>query len=228
MYSNVKIKVKKLLNGDNTGHNFDHIERVLNLSLKFLKQINDKSIDKDVVILSALLHDADDYKLFGEENAKNLTNARKIMQECNISKSMQDKVCDVIKNMGYNKCLSGIRPTTMEGKIVSDADMCDAMGAVGIIRTHNYSVTHNTPFFDSETLPNLNLSSSEYKSKTSDSSITYFFEKTLKLPGLMLTAPGKIEAEKRHKFLTTFLKEYFKETNSPTWRRYLNNFLKEC
>ncbi len=48
---------------------------VLALSLKFS---NIENANKDIVTLIALLHDVDDYKLFGMDNAKNLTNAKKL------------------------------------------------------------------------------------------------------------------------------------------------------
>ena len=71
------------------------------------------------------------------------------------------------------------------------------------------------------------MSSAQYKSRTSSSSINHFFEKTLRLKDLMLTAPGKKEAKRRHKFLVNFLVEYFTEQNATSWLDYLNNYLKE-
>ena len=70
----VKELVYKILKNDNSGHGIDHIERVLNLSLKFC---NEEKGNIEKVILIALPHDVDDYKLFGIDNANNLTNAKK-------------------------------------------------------------------------------------------------------------------------------------------------------
>ena len=41
----------------------------------------------EVVAISALLHDADDYKLFGQECADKLTNAKRIMNECGVDEN---------------------------------------------------------------------------------------------------------------------------------------------
>ena len=116
----VKNEVAKLLEGDNSGHGLEHINRVLDLSLKFAEKEN---ANKYIVSLIALLHDADDYKLFGMENAEKLTNAKIIMDDCNVDKAIQEQVCDAINNIGYSKRLKGHSPTTLEGKIVLDVDI---------------------------------------------------------------------------------------------------------
>lgn len=85
MIEEVQQKVYELLNNDNSGHGMEHINRVLELSLKFAKIEN---ANKDIVTLIALLHDVDDYKLFGMNHAENLTNAKKIMSDCNIDKNI--------------------------------------------------------------------------------------------------------------------------------------------
>lgn len=56
------------------------------------------------------------------ENAEKLTNAKIIMDDCNVDKAIQEQVCDAINNIEYSKRLK-----TLEGKIVSDVDMCDAL-----------------------------------------------------------------------------------------------------
>lgn len=68
MIEKVREQVEELLNNDNSGHGMDHINRVLALSLKFAEK---ESANKTIVSLVALLHDVDDYRLFGSENVKN-------------------------------------------------------------------------------------------------------------------------------------------------------------
>lgn len=89
MIEEVKQKVYELLNNDNSGHGMEHINRVLELALKFAKIEN---ANKDIVALLALLHDVDDYKLFGMNNAENLTNAKKIMSNCSIDENIQEQI----------------------------------------------------------------------------------------------------------------------------------------
>ena len=84
--------------------------------------------------LIALLHDVDDYKIFGFDNANNLANANAILNSVNASEIVKRSVLSSISSIGYSKLLKGIRPETIEGMVVSDANMCDAIGAnnVGI------------------------------------------------------------------------------------------------
>lgn len=223
MIEKVKKQVSELLNKDNSGHGMDHINRVLELSLKFAEKEN---ANKDIVSLIALLHDVDDYKLFGMNNAENLTNTKKIMEDCNVDKNTQEQVCLALSNIGYSKRLKGFCPTTLEGKIVSDADMCDALGANGILRVYTYSLKNGKPFFNKDIFPIEDISAEKYTRRCADSSVCHIFEKILKLKSLMLTESGKEEAKSRHQIIVEFLYHLFDEENVPEWTRYLNEYLK--
>lgn len=224
MIENVKNNVEDLLSKDNSGHDMSHINRVLDLSLKFAEKEN---ANKELVSLIALLHDVDDYKLFGMENAKNLTNAKKIMDDCNVPKNIQDQVCHAISNIGYSKRLKGYSPTTIEGKIVSDADMCDALGANGILRVYTYSMKNGKPFFDRSIFPIEDMNAEKYTGKCADSSVCHLFEKILKLKDLMLTTSGIEESKNRHQIVVDFLYHLFAEENAFEWTEYLDEYLKK-
>ncbi len=222
MIEKVKTQVSELLSEDNSGHGMEHINRVLELSLKFADKENG---NKDIVSLIALLHDVDDYKLFGIDSAENLTNAKKIMNDCNVDKNIQDQVCLALNNIGYSKRLKGCCPTTLEGKIVSDADMCDALGANGILRVYTYSMKNGRPFFNKDIFPIEDMTAEKYTRKCADSSVCHIFEKILKLKDLMLTEAGKEESKNRHQIIVDFLYHLFDEENASEWTDYLNDYL---
>ncbi len=198
----------------------DHIDRVLNLSLEFAK---DEEADIELVTLIALLHDVDDYKLFGTKNAENLSNAKEIMKKCHVPKEVQEQVCLAISNIGYSKRLKGCLPKTKEGKIVSDADMCDGIGAVGIVRVIKYGMKIDRCFFAKDVFPVSDLDYNYHMGKTA-STVNFIIENLLNYKSLMLTKTGKEEARKRHEFMITFLYQYFREENVPEWTRYLDNY----
>ena len=186
-----------------------------------------RGANKEVVSLIALLHDVDDYKLFGMEYAKNLTNARRIMNECGVEIKIKEQVCDALNNIGYNKRLKGCFPFTIEGKVISDADMCDALGANGILRTYTYSMKNGMPFFDKTIFPVENMSADDYVRKNATSSVCHIFEKILKLKDLMLTKSGQEEAKSRHQIVVDFLYRMFDEENAPEWKEYLDAYLRK-
>ncbi len=222
MIEEIKKQVYMLLDKDNSGHGMEHINRVLNLSLKFAELEN---ANKDIVTLIALLHDVDDYKLFEIENAENLTNARKILEKCSIDNNIKEQVLNAIKTIGYSKRLKGISPITLEGMIVSDADMCDGIGATGILRSYQYNLAHDNLFFDKNIYPTLNMSIDDYMAKKDETVVTHMFEKLLKLKNLMLTNSGKKEAIERHNIMINFLYHFFEEENVPEWIEYLDNYV---
>ena len=221
MIEKAKHLVSELLKNDDSGHGIDHIARVYNLAMQFTKKEN---CDRNIVALAALLHDADDYKLFGRKNQEELTNTRIILDKIGADKATKIKVLDIVKTIGYTKRLKGICPNSIEGKIVSDADMCDAAGVMGIIRTLQYSIKFDKPFFDKDIWPDEQINADKTK-KAADTAVCHFFEKLLKLKIFMLTQPGREEADKRHKVFVTFLRQVFREENAPQWEEYLDKYL---
>ncbi len=219
MIDEVRKQVYELLYKDNSGHGMDHVDRVLNLSLKLAEKEN---ANKEVVALIALLHDVDDYKLFGMECADSLTNAKNILEQCFIENNIKEQVLDAIKTIGYSKRLKGIVPITLESMIVSDADMCDILGANGILRVYTYHSKHNSPFFDKNIFPIQNVTSDNY-AICAKTGVCHIFEKALRL----LTGSGKEEAIKRHNAMVEFLYHFFEEENVPEWTAYLDNYLNE-
>lgn len=222
MIEQVKEEVSNLLNQDNSGHGMDHINRVLELSLKFADKEN---ANRDIVALIALLHDVDDYKLFGEENARNLINANIIMNKINVNEDIKQQVLQSLKCIGYSNLLKGLRPVTIEGMIVSDADMCDALGVNGILRVFTYSMKNGKPFFDKKIFPTENITADNYTRKCADSSVCHIFEKILKLKHLMMTKSGKEIAIDRHQIIVDMLYHLFDEENTPEWTLYLDKYL---
>ncbi len=238
-----KKRVKELLAKDQTGHGFDHIKRVRRMAVNFAKDLtkDGKVVDLEVVEIAALLHDVDDYKLVGKAAAETLENARRIMFEAGCNERVQKHVIEIIQNMGYSKALEGIRPVSLEGKIVSDADLCDAIGATGIIRSYQYAMEKafrkglntrigekGSVIFDPSVKPNIAISYSEYTNDDSktDSFINHFFEKLLFVPKFCMTSVAKREAKFRFEAMIIFLHNFFEEGGYSDWSDYLEDHLK--
>ena len=141
---------------------------------------------------------------------------------------IQSAVLDIIQVMGYNKYLESVRPTTIEGMVVSDVDMCDAIGAEGILRTHAYALSKGNLFFDSTLSPqDAEKNADNYRATKKTHSVQHFFDKLLTIPSIMMTSVGRTEATKRQKIMVDFLQELFREENNPQWSKYLEDFTRK-
>ena len=176
--------VKSLFADRADGHDVAHILRVYNNAMSIAQA--EGPCDLEIVGLSALLHDADDDKLFQTENN---ANARKFLEEIGIPKNQIEEICRVINAVSFSKN-RGKHPETLEGKIVQDADRLDAIGAVGIARTFSYG---------------------GYKGRSLTDTVQHFHDKLLLLKDEMNTETAKQMAESRHQFFITFLNELEKE-----------------
>ena len=176
--------VRALFRGNSDGHDFDHTMRVYHTAMKIAD--SEPHCNRQVVALAALLHDADDYKLF---ETKNNANARAFLNSQNIDEATAIQICTAINSVSFSKN-KGRCPELLEGKIVQDADRLDAIGAIGIARTFAYGGKHG---------------------RTLDSSIDHFHEKLLLLKAMMHTGKAKEMAEERHAFMESFLQEWEKE-----------------
>ena len=179
--------IERLFAGNADGHGLDHSIRVYKNAMLLAE--TEPTADRFIVALSALLHDADDYKLFQTENN---ANARSFLKSANVDRETTDRICEVINSVSFSKN-KGKKPETIEGQIVQDADRLDAIGAIGIARTFAFGGKHN---------------------RSLESSIDHFHEKLLLLKDMLNTEKAKELAENRHRFMEQFLKEWEKETGA--------------
>lgn len=176
--------VRALFEGNAGGHDAAHTLRVYHTAMRLADR--EPGCDREVVALAALLHDADDAKLFDTEDC---ANARAFLRANGVPKAREDRICRAISSVSFSKN-RGRRPDTPEGKIVQDADRLDAIGAVGIARTFAYGGEHGRPLA---------------------ASVRHFYEKLLLLKDEMNTDAGKAAAQERHAFMRSFLDELEKE-----------------
>lgn len=231
MLNEVRISVAERLSDDDSGHDMSHIDRVYALTDRFSIQEGLSYVDTQIAGLAALLHDVDDYKLVGRDKALKLENVSQIMNELDIEGDVQVSVKGIIRTMGYSKFLNGIRPDTLPGMIVSDADMCDAIGSSGIVRCLTYAVSSKGSgvIFDPTVWPISNISAEQYNNSgsthTTDSFVNHFFEELLNIKGLMMTEAGRIEAQNRDAVMVEFLRHFFEEQGEQRWITYLSEYL---
>ena len=197
--------VRGLLKDDYTGHDFYHSLRVFHMA----KLIAEKEkCDVLTVQIAALLHDVDDEKLFGKQHEV-LPNAVHFMRSNHMEEEFIKHVCQCIKEVSF-RGTDSVKPHSIEGMIVQDADRIDAIGAIGIARTFAYGGNRNHAIYDPDEIPCLSMDNLEYRNHKC-CSINHFYEKLLKLKDLMNTETAKQIAEHRHKYMEAFLQEFFFE-----------------
>ena len=86
----------------------------------------------------------------------------------------------------------------------------DALGAIGIARTFNYGGFKNKAIYNPSIAPKLNMTKEEYK-KSDSPTLNHFYEKLLLLKDKMNTETGKKLAQERHRFMETFLSQFYAE-----------------
>ena len=187
----VKSYVKEKLSLEATGHDYFHSLRVMNNAIQISNGIE---VNLEVIKLSSLVHD-----LIDEKVSENIELSKKELVEKLIlfeySETIIKEVLYIIENVSYSK---GNTPSTIEGKIVQDADRLDALGAIGIARTFAYGGNKNRLIYN--------------PGSTDDSdSVYHFYDKLFKLKDLMNTENAKIIAEKRTLFMKEYLNAFYKE-----------------
>lgn len=204
----IKEYVKEKLSMDSSGHDYWHIERVVNNAQKILPF---ETADNLKVIVSAWLHDIGDYKLNnGKDKTKEIVFPLLISLE--FSEDFAEEIIQIISEVSY-KGGHNSTPSSLEAKIVQDADRLDAMGAIGIARAFAYGGSKGRELYNPEESPNEYIDMDSYKKNTS-CTINHFYEKLLKLKDLMNTETAKKIALERHNYMINFLDEFHKEVLS--------------
>jgi uncharacterized protein len=201
--SDIRKYVEKELGIESSGHDWWHVYRVWNMSVKMCEKEGGNLF---VVQLVALLHDIGDWKI--SDDQENIIKG--IMEKYGVEDDSIRNICKAVSEISFKGKNSHVVPSSLEGKIVQDADRLDALGAVGIARTFSYGGYSNMSIYNPELKPDLDKTPEEFK-KAKGSVVNHFYEKLLLLKDLMNTDTGKMLAKDRHEFLEMYLKEFFAE-----------------
>ncbi|NBW71251.1 MAG: HD domain-containing protein [Flavobacteriia bacterium] len=161
-------------------HDWFHIERVLKMS-QFIQ--SKEGGDFELISLTALLHDIADHKYNNYNFEIGATKAFDLLMSEGANQELAEKVASLINIISFKGGDVSDQETSLEGKIVRDADRLDAIGAIGIARAFAYG------------------------------GVNHFYEKLLLLKDRMETNTAKEIAEKRHEIMLKFLDEFQKEWN---------------
>ena len=199
--------IRNLLAGDNSGHDWHHIERVWKTAVTIGRG---EGADLFVVQLAALLHDIADWKFHGGDETAGPRAARAWLERFAVDEKTIEHVCEIIATLSFKGAGVATPMRTLEGKVVQDADRLDAIGAVGIGRAFAYGGHKGRAMYDPAIPPTPHDSFGAYQKNTGPT-LNHFSEKLLLLRDRMNTAVGRKLAEQRHQFMEQFLAQFLAE-----------------
>jgi uncharacterized protein len=201
MLEKIKKRVAKMLEGRDPGHDFEHIMRVYRNAEYIGRK---EGADMEILLAAVLLHDIVVYPKGSAKTTKSADDsadlAEKILQEYGWSKERIERTSYCIRTHSYSKRLV---PSSLEGKILQDADRLDALGAIGIARTFSVGGSENRMFYN----PTDPFWSSGRVPDDRQWTLDHFQAKLLKIKDSMHTQTAKQEAQERTAFMEKFLSQ---------------------
>ena len=194
---------------NDTAHDPMHIYRVLYSALDIAS--TEPQANADVVIAAALLHDvgrpkqAENPEL--DHAAEGAPMAKSFLMQIGWPESMANHVADCVRTHRYRR---GDAPSTLEARIIFDADKLDACGVLGISRTLAYGAQVTEPLYILD-------AHKQIITEGGGAEISSFFQEyNWKLRGIygkMLTVRGKALAQRRRDAAYQFYDALEREIN---------------
>ncbi|MDH5362478.1 MAG: HD domain-containing protein [Aigarchaeota archaeon] len=199
----IETEVKRLMKGgESSGHDWEHVRRV---QMNCLALARSESANLNVLRLAAILHDVGitwEMKQGLDHAVASARTARRIMRKHGVPSAIVEAVCRAIASHRYG---AGLKPNTVEGRILQDADRLDAIGAIGVARAFAYGGARGAAIYDPSEKPG------RYNPMKVTSTLTHFHEKLLKIKDSMNTRSGRQIARERHRFMAAFLRKLQEE-----------------
>lgn len=186
-------EVKSYFMGEGSGHDWHHIERVVNMALKLQAQ---EGGNADIIFIAALIHDVGDHKFHDGDYSVGHVLREKLLEKHEVNPIWTPQILQITANMSYSKGAKAF--DDIEGKIVQDADRLDAMGYMGIARCFAYGGHKNRPL---------------YSPTDAQNSLQHFDDKLLKLQDLLNTPSAQEIGKERHAVMKAFKDGFLNEWN---------------
>ena len=200
--------VRRAMEGDGTGHDWWHVWRVWQTADRLAK--TERGADRTIVSLGALLHDLGDWKFHGGDEEAAPREAAKLLKRLKAGEDVILRVQQVCREISYKGAGVADRPTSLESRIVQDADRLDAIGAIGVGRAFAYGGAKNRLMYEPGVKPVMHRNFAAYK-KAKGHTINHFYEKLLLLKDRLHTKSARRMARERHSYLAGFLKRFLAE-----------------
>ncbi|MFK8045095.1 MAG: HD domain-containing protein [Crocinitomicaceae bacterium] len=203
----LKNTIKGQFEGDSSGHDWFHVERVWRNAKAIAEKENANVF---VVELGALLHDIADHKFVDNFETESIKRTADLLKPYGLHQKVIHEIQHIVLHCSFKGGIGENKMKTLEGKIVQDADKLDAIGAIGIARTFAFGGKFGNILYDPTIHPIEHKNLESYQ-KNRTHTINHFYEKLLKLKDLMHTKTAKKIAEQRHQYMEDFLTQFYGE-----------------
>jgi uncharacterized protein len=176
--------VRKGLSGiEMGGHAFDHTRRVYAIAMEIGRKLG---ANLRILGAAAILHDVGRSR----EEETGISHSR-LSGEMSVdllreNGYTEEEITGIVGAIRTHRFSEGIEPTSLEGRILSDADKLDAIGAIGVYRSIAYT---------------------SVDARDAEGFLKHAEDKLLKLRDLMYTDEARVIAESRHKVLEEFVNQ---------------------
>jgi len=191
-------------NGDHSdgSHDLGHFQRVWKAA-RYINREEGAPADELVLLAGAYFHDLVSLpKNHPQRKASSLMSAERTaaLLESDFPDFPREKIEGVRHAIHAHSFSAGVKPLTVEARILQDADRMEAMGAIGLARVFYTAGQLSQRLFDGR--------DPMAKGRVLDDqrfALDHFEVKLLKLPGMMNTAAGRRLGEKNADYLREFL-----------------------
>jgi uncharacterized protein len=207
----VELEAKKYFVGASGCHDWSHVERVYNLAMNIGKQ---EKADLSALALAVFLHDIGrkaEMESMGKfcHAEKGAELAEKILLKYKIEQNAIDNILHCIISHRYR---NNHVPTTIEAKVLFDADKLDSIGAVGVGRDFLFAGYLKHALYTGNE-KKLLRDKADYSYTKDDTAVMEYEFKLKKIKDKMLTRAGKKIALGRHNFMSLYFKKFWLEVN---------------
>jgi uncharacterized protein len=196
--SQFESKISEIASSDDPAHDLLHFRRVVGLAKYLCKRENGNA---EIVVPAAWLHDLvivpKDSPLRNQASRLSAEKAVEFLRSIDYPAKFYDEIAHAVAGHSFS---ANIEVTTIEAKIVQDADRLDGLGAIGVARCFATAGLLKRAFYSSD--------DPFCDSRTPDDSqftVDHFFKKLFKTAETMKTTSGIEEGRKRVAVMKNYL-----------------------
>ena len=170
---------KKHLEGEKTGHDFYHGERVAKLASKMYladhEHAHRDSREVAIIKSAGYLHDTIDEKICADP-AKVVKEIEELLPQLGFNDLEAWDILYTIQHMSFSANIEHHYHLPLSGQYVQDADRLESLGAIGIARAFTYGGKHGNKIYDPKIKPEKLVSHDQYRNHE-ETTINHFYEK---------------------------------------------------